>query len=154
VYVDGLCQHHYWLQQQDALLAELSAHQPKHPDELPVRPRRVQWLRAGWAVWMPLPTAHDGQPCRQHPDDFFPAEHDRAGMTGMKVARARESCIACPDRVPCAEYGIAHSRDYGVWGGTTPEERRRILKIRGQVFVDLHGGWVYDRRAQLEEEAS
>lgn len=151
VFGDGLCQHHYWQQRQDILLAELSGQQPKHPDELPVRPKRVEFMRTGWAVWMPLPTAHEGQPCRNHPEDFFTGEHDRAGVTGRKVARARESCMACPDRVPCAEYGIAHSRDHGVWGGTTPEERKRILNIRGQVYVELHGGWVKEKRDELGE---
>ena len=151
VFGDGYCREHYWDQRREAILQALMRDQPTHPDELPVRPRRIEWLQTGWAVWMPLPLAHEGQPCRQHPADFFAEERDKGGVSARKLARARESCLACPDRVPCAEYGIAHSRDHGVWGGTTPDERRRLLRVRGQVYVELHGGWVKEKRDQLEE---
>lgn len=133
------------------LIEALAGTQPTHPDLLPVKPLRVEWGKGGWAAYIPLPAARDDQPCRDHPEDFFAEEGDRALASSEKWKRAMVSCMACPSRVPCAEYGIAHSRDFGIWGGTTPKDRKRILQARGQVFVELHAAWGRD---DMRKEAS
>lgn len=40
---------------------------------------------------------------------------------------AREVCVACPVRTPCADYALRNREQYGIFGGLTPEQRARIL---------------------------
>jgi WhiB family redox-sensing transcriptional regulator len=63
--------------------------------------------------------------CRhEDPDLFFPQ-----GMTGparSQVEQARQVCRPCPVRTRCLAFALVHSLGFGVWGATTPEERRAI----------------------------
>lgn len=64
------------------------------------------------------------------PDDWFPNE-GRGGGTG-RAARKREQetaliCKGCPVVDKCLEVAIHNGEQYGIWGGTTPEQRRRLL---------------------------
>lgn len=43
---------------------------------------------------------------------------------------AKDICAKCPVRVPCREYALDTRQEYGVWGGTDPGERRKILRWR------------------------
>lgn len=42
---------------------------------------------------------------------------------------ARSVCLACPVRVDCLEFSIA-TRQAGVWGGMTEDERKAEMKRR------------------------
>jgi hypothetical protein len=73
-----------------------------------------------------------GTECEQVPDIFFP-EDFRAKNKGQdkEMARlseitAREICMRCPVMSKCLEVGMY--QDYGIWGGTTPEQRKRLRK--------------------------
>lgn len=49
--------------------------------------------------------------------------------------RARAVCITeCPVSLTCLKYAIDNELDGGIWGGTTPLERRRMAK-RGTIKV-------------------
>ncbi len=48
------------------------------------------------------------------------------GDTSHFYDKAREICAACPVRAQCEEYALANKERYGMWGGLTPIERRRI----------------------------
>lgn len=37
-------------------------------------------------------------------------------------------CENCPVRAECLEYALESRQRYGVWGGTTERQRRRILR--------------------------
>ena len=43
---------------------------------------------------------------------------------------AKRICAECPVEAACLEYALAARIDHGAWGGTTPTERRRILRRR------------------------
>jgi WhiB family redox-sensing transcriptional regulator len=43
---------------------------------------------------------------------------------------ARAICNGCPVRVECLEYALAAVEREGMWGGLSPEERRRLRKER------------------------
>ncbi|NIS66180.1 MAG: hypothetical protein GTO05_13680, partial [Gemmatimonadales bacterium] len=60
--------------------------------------------------------------CRSLPTSvFFPAPgEDRA------VSLAKAICVGCLVKGACLEFGL-HQPD-GIWGGTTPGERRRIRR--------------------------
>ena len=47
-----------------------------------------------------------------------------------KVLLAKATCATCPVKVPCLEYALANFEAFGVWGGTSPEERKAIRRAR------------------------
>jgi WhiB family redox-sensing transcriptional regulator len=57
------------------------------------------------------------------PEIFFP---ERGGSS--KAARA--VCSTCPVRAECLEYALNNKEQFGIWGGTSERERRRLRKER------------------------
>jgi WhiB family transcriptional regulator, redox-sensing transcriptional regulator len=55
------------------------------------------------------------------PEVFFPTSEEEAGL-------ALSYCNACPVRDTCLEWAIQNGERYGVWGGTTEQERRRLMR--------------------------
>ncbi len=55
------------------------------------------------------------------PDLFFPA-------TEMEAAHALRICATCPVQEECLDYALMARERYGIWGGTTERERRRLLR--------------------------
>lgn len=61
---------------------------------------------------------------------FFPPK--RKGVQ-PDYTEAKKTCKTCPVRTSCLAYSIAHGIPEGVWGGRTPNERKRMnreTKIR------------------------
>ncbi len=44
---------------------------------------------------------------------------------GQSAQPAKRVCATCPVKGPCLDYAVSLGLDHGVWGGTTPMERRR-----------------------------
>jgi WhiB family redox-sensing transcriptional regulator len=57
------------------------------------------------------------------PDLFFPGKG-----RNDDCAEAKAICAGCPVRDECLEAGM--SQDFGIWGGTTERERRRLRRLR------------------------
>lgn len=60
-------------------------------------------------------------------DLFFPV-----GVTGPaipQIAAAKAVCEECPARATCLDFAITTNQEYGIWGGTS-EEERRVLRRR------------------------
>lgn len=55
------------------------------------------------------------------PELFFPENR-------YETATARRICRGCPVRQQCLDTALADSSLTGVWGGTTPEERRILRR--------------------------
>ena len=72
---------------------------------------------------------HPGRPCadpalgsaRARAHIFFPE-------TGSGVAEARRLCRGCPVKDECLDYALAANEHYGVWGGASERERRRLRR--------------------------
>jgi WhiB family transcriptional regulator, redox-sensing transcriptional regulator len=62
------------------------------------------------------------------PDLFFPISS--SGPADKQIARAKMICAGCPVRQPCLEFALAHDQTYGIWGGTTVEDRQRDRRRR------------------------
>jgi WhiB family redox-sensing transcriptional regulator len=62
------------------------------------------------------------------PDDADAFYVDRGGQVGDAYARARAICTACPVKTKCLRWAIQTRQRYGMWGGTTPEERRALWR--------------------------
>ncbi len=60
------------------------------------------------------------------PDLFFPISS--AGLGERQIARAKMICAGCQVRQECLEFALAHDQVYGIWGGTTPEDRQRARR--------------------------
>lgn len=67
----------------------------------------IGWLRKG--------------ACRSSdPDLFFPL-----APSPLQEARAKAVCARCPVVNECRAYALREGETEGIWGGLTPQERRR-----------------------------
>lgn len=57
------------------------------------------------------------------PELFFPER-------GSSTREAKEVCRGCVVRVECLEFAIANSEKFGIWGGMSERERRRVRRAR------------------------
>ena len=57
------------------------------------------------------------------PDLFFPISS--TGPAERQIARAKMICGGCSVQRECLEFALSHKQIYGVWGGTTAEDRQR-----------------------------
>jgi WhiB family transcriptional regulator, redox-sensing transcriptional regulator len=65
----------------------------------------------------------DGPPaCATGPERWWATAATAGGSAAQ--AEAVAWCVGCPVRVECAAYAIAAAERFGIWGGTTPAERR------------------------------
>ncbi|MFD0855856.1 WhiB family transcriptional regulator [Actinomadura adrarensis] len=63
--------------------------------------------------------------CRSvDPDLFFPVGGESS--YSAHIVQIRQICAACPVASPCLEWALSTAEPDGVWGGKTPDERRRI----------------------------
>lgn len=58
------------------------------------------------------------------PDIFFPER-------GASTKKAKELCNSCKAQEHCLEYAIVNAEKFGIWGGLSERERRKIRKSRG-----------------------
>ena len=69
---------------------------------------------------MKIPEWVDDALCAQtDPELFFPNK-------GIAPTAAKATCRACPVRAECLQAALAVPSLDGVWGGTTPMERRAV----------------------------
>jgi WhiB family redox-sensing transcriptional regulator len=57
------------------------------------------------------------------PDLFFPER-------GASTREAKEVCRGCVVRQDCLEYAISNGEKFGIWGGMSERERRRVRRAR------------------------
>jgi WhiB family redox-sensing transcriptional regulator len=70
---------------------------------------------------------HDFAACAEtDPDLFFPEGH------GGSTRGAKRVCRACPVTGLCLEYALANDERFGVWGGLSEQERRRLRQDRNR----------------------
>lgn len=65
--------------------------------------------------------------CAGHPDRGAWFSEDREDMK-----RAKAVCRACPVRDECLAFAVTTGPHHGIWGGTTPYERRRLRRMSVQ----------------------
>lgn len=58
------------------------------------------------------------------PDLWFP-------QNGGSSKEAKDTCKRCPYRERCLEEAMERNEEFGVWGGLTARERKRLRKERG-----------------------
>jgi WhiB family transcriptional regulator, redox-sensing transcriptional regulator len=60
------------------------------------------------------------------PELFYPVS--TAGPALVQVDEAKKVCAACPVTADCLAWALRAGEPAGVWGGTTPEERRHLRR--------------------------
>ncbi|WP_394941494.1 WhiB family transcriptional regulator [Psychromicrobium sp. YIM B11713] len=87
------------------------------------------------AIWIGLPGISVGDPadegelgwqtdalCAQtDPEAFFPEK-------GGSTRDAKKVCGSCNVRAQCLEYALSNDERFGIWGGLSERERRRLRK--------------------------
>ncbi len=55
------------------------------------------------------------------PEAFFPEK-------GGSTREAKKVCLGCEVRAECLEYALANDERFGIWGGLSERERRKLKK--------------------------
>ncbi|MEE6179119.1 WhiB family transcriptional regulator [Mycobacterium sp. 050134] len=55
------------------------------------------------------------------PEAFFPEK-------GGSTREAKKICLGCEVRHECLEYALEHDERFGIWGGLSERERRRLKR--------------------------
>lgn len=74
--------------------------------------------------WQPRPFAIPHLPdalCQNtDPEIFYP---DKGGT----ATDAKKVCRSCDEQDPCLQWALDHDERYGVWGGLSPGQRKKLL---------------------------
>lgn len=62
------------------------------------------------------------QPCAEDPDKWTENWTGRA----IPVEVAERMCAGCPFLEECRTYAVLANEERGIWGGTTPEQRKEL----------------------------
>ena len=75
----------------------------------------------------PPPTWRHDAACRQFPTElFFPIGHGPRAQA--QASQAKTICNECPVRVECLDYALTTNAQFGVFGGMSEDERRRVRR--------------------------
>ncbi len=118
---------------EDAATAFLGAHDLAHDDgdQPAVKPRVLGAAEAVWIGFRPglddfsdegeLGWQTDALCAQTDPEAFFPEK-------GGSTRDAKKVCGACNVKAQCLEYALASDERFGIWGGLSERERRRLRK--------------------------
>ncbi|NYF11517.1 WhiB family redox-sensing transcriptional regulator [Leifsonia sp. AK011] len=69
----------------------------------------------------PLAWQSDSLCAQTDPEAFFPEK-------GGSTRDAKKICGSCEVRTQCLEYALANDERFGIWGGLSERERRKLRK--------------------------
>jgi WhiB family redox-sensing transcriptional regulator len=96
----------------------------------------------------PIP-ADARTPCRRgDPDRFWPTH----GVNRSEIQPVIEECRKCPLVDDCRDWALYHEPD-GLWGATTPNERRSMRKRLGITCVTPYMSVDYHPRNDMRRHA-
>jgi WhiB family redox-sensing transcriptional regulator len=55
------------------------------------------------------------------PEAFFPEK-------GGSTREAKKVCLGCEVKAECLDYALGHDERFGIWGGMSERERRRVRR--------------------------
>lgn len=65
------------------------------------------------------------------PDLFFPER-------GASTREAKEVCRGCVVKEECLEFALQSGEKFGIWGGKSERERRRVRRQRALTQVSIN----------------
>lgn len=106
-----------------------------------------------WPRWL------DHAKCRGLPGNLFYSDHQH---NNTQVQEARSVCLGthpehpgvCPVLQACLDYAIENGERWGVWGGTSERERRRIKRQRHRDAAIQAGKVIASSSSDRQEFAS
>ena len=78
------------------------------PIDMPLTPDDPQWQEKALCA-------------QTDPEAFFPEK-------GGSTREAKRICLGCEVRDACLEYALANDERFGIWGGLSERERRRLKR--------------------------
>ncbi len=71
------------------------------------------------------------------PELWFPSADNDEKKSMYSAARyAKSVCAKCPLITPCLLTAVANKEEYGIWGGSSPRDRRAIRsKAQAKKFI-------------------
>jgi len=100
-----------------------------------------------------VPQWRDRALCQEtDPDAFFPEK-------GGSTREAKKICFRCEVRLECLEYALGHDERFGIWGGLSERDRRKLKRNGGRglppvTFDDDGGGEDDDGGEHPAEDAA
>jgi WhiB family redox-sensing transcriptional regulator len=93
------------------------------PDDWFVDPVRlgVPGVRPNVSDDNPLAWQSDSLCAQTDPEAFFPEK-------GGSTRDAKKICATCEVKAQCLEYALANDERFGIWGGLSERERRKLRK--------------------------
>ena len=67
---------------------------------------------------------------------FFLPDETARGVRRRREIDAKAICAHCPVRPRCAAHALTTRERYGIWGGFTEGERRRLLALGWEDLAD------------------
>jgi WhiB family redox-sensing transcriptional regulator len=71
-----------------------------------------------------LPWQEEALCAQTDPESFFPEK-------GGSTREAKRVCSRCDVRADCLDYALARDERFGIWGGLSERERRRLKRRAG-----------------------
>lgn len=104
----------------------LNEHRSRVPDDWFVDPVKlgVPGLRRPDDEGNALAWQSDSLCAQTDPEAFFPEK-------GGSTRDAKKICVSCEVRVQCLEYALQNDERFGIWGGLSERERRKLRKQAG-----------------------
>ena len=98
-------------------------YRPSVPDDWFVDPVRlgVPGVRQAEEEENPLAWQSDSLCAQTDPEAFFPEK-------GRSTRDAKKICASCEVRTRCLEYALQNDERFGIWGGLSERERRKLRK--------------------------
>lgn len=69
-----------------------------------------------------LPWGREAKCLEADPDSFYPEK-------GGSTREAKRICALCTVRDECLEYALANDERFGIWGGMSERERRKLKRL-------------------------
>lgn len=77
---------------------------------------------------VPLARDYDKTPCQKNdPEIWFPSGENFPEDVA-KIKTAKSLCAVCHEQTKCLSFAVTNKVRYGIWGGTTEEERWTLIR--------------------------
>ncbi len=70
---------------------------------------------------------YEGSCNNYDPEIFYLPYNIRMSQKREYISRAKAICAECPVAEQCREFALTTEQEFGIWGGLSEDERRKVL---------------------------